>query len=139
MVAGAESTASVERPMPPVATLAVLSMASIIAGGIYLAAHLPTVPPLAPVVALLVLASLLLSAALLSLRRVGPFAWTTFSQVVRWTLLAYAVIAGMLEYVFVVDGTRGATLLLITLSLVVYAVDIPLILGFSVARYQLPE
>lgn len=56
----------------------------------------------------------------------------------RYALLAYLVIAGMLEYVFVLDHTRGATLVVLTLMLVIYAVDIPVLLAFSVARYQRP-
>jgi hypothetical protein len=44
----------------------------------------------------------------------------------------------MLEYVFVADGVRGTTLVLTTLMLAVYALDIPLVLAFSVARYQSP-
>jgi hypothetical protein len=58
---------------------------------------------------------------------------------VQWTLVAYVVIAGMLEYVFVVDGTRGGSLLVVSASLLVFAVDVPLILAFSVARYQTPD
>jgi hypothetical protein len=126
----------IDRALPPITELAVGSMALIIIGGIYLASHLPTVPPLLPAVALLVLAVILLAVSLAMLRTVNPFAWGTFSQVVRWTLLVYAIIAGMLEYVFVVDGTRGGALLVLTLSLLMFAFDVPLILAFSVARYQ---
>jgi hypothetical protein len=140
MVAGhAPTSVSADRPMPPVAPLAVASMASVIASGIYIASHVPSVPPLAPAVGLLVLSALFLGAALFLLRRVGPFSWTTFRTIVQWTLVAYAVIAGMLEYVFVVDGTRGGSLLVVTASLLLFAVDVPLILAFSVARYQTPD
>jgi hypothetical protein len=76
MVAGhLPASATADRPMPPVVPLAVASMTSIIAGGIYIASHVPTVPPLAPAVGLLVLALLLLGAALFLLGRVGPFSW----------------------------------------------------------------
>ena len=67
------------------------------------------------------------------------FAWHTFFVVAKWALLAYAVIAGILEYVFVYDGTRGGMLVLLTLSLFIFAVDIPVLFGFSVARFQLPR
>ena len=39
-----------ERPLPPVTQLAMLSMALIVAGGIYLSAHLPRHVPLGPAV-----------------------------------------------------------------------------------------
>ena len=53
-------------------------------------------------------------------------------------LAAYVVIAGMLEYVFVYDHTSGTQLLILTLMLVVFAVNVPMLLGFSVARFQEP-
>ncbi len=46
------------------------------------------------------------------------------------------VIAGMLEFVFVRDGTGGSMLALVTVSLVIFAVDIPVLFAFSVARFQ---
>jgi hypothetical protein len=69
---------------------------------------------------------------------VRPFAWERFFQIFRWTLLAYAIIAGMIAYAFVTDGTRGSVLAVLLLMLVVFAVDIPLLLAFSVARYAEP-
>jgi hypothetical protein len=111
-------------------------MALIIAGGIYVAAHLPHPAPLAPAVISLAVSALLVVADVLVLSRLRDFAWDSFFLVGRWALLAYGVIAGMLEYIFVTDGVRGSTLLVVTLMLLVYAIDIPLILAFSVARYQ---
>lgn len=125
-----------QAPLPPIAQLTVASMTCVIAGGIYLAAHLPRPAPLTPALILLIAAAALLGADITALRRLNLFAWDRFFQVARWTLLAYLIIAGMLEYVFVIDQTRGATLLVITLMLAIYAVDIPLLLAFSVARYQ---
>ncbi|HET8673538.1 MAG TPA: hypothetical protein VFL87_07880, partial [Thermoleophilaceae bacterium] len=74
-----------------------------------------------------------------ALTRVREFSWTSFWLVVRWALVAYGVIAGMLLYVFLRDGTRGTQLVLVTLMLIAYAVNIPLLLAFSVARYQPPD
>lgn len=71
-----------------------------------------------------------------ALARTRPFPWRPFRQVVGWALLAYLVIGGMLEYVFVLDGTRGAMLALMSAMLAVFAVDVPMLLAFSVARYQ---
>jgi hypothetical protein len=59
-----------------------------------------------------------------------------FRLVAGWVLVAYLVIAGMLEYVFIYDGTRGTQLLILSLMLAVFAVNIPMLLGFSVARFQ---
>lgn len=135
-LAPAASTDLIERKLPPVTELAVGSMILIVVGGIYMAAKIPGNPNLAPAVALLVAAVLLVGAAVAALSRLQAFAWRVFKLVLGWTLLAYVFIAGMIELAFVLDGTRGSPLLVLTLMLVVWAVDIPLILGFSVARYQ---
>jgi hypothetical protein len=127
------------RRLPPVAELAVASLALIIVAGIYLVAHLPQRAPLGPAVGLLAAAGALLvvNAAVVSSLR--PFAWRVFFQVAGWTLVAYVVIGGLLEFIFVFDHTRGAMLVVLTLSLLVFALDIPILFGFSVARYQDPQ
>jgi hypothetical protein len=127
------------RRLPPVAELAVASLALIIVAGIYLVAHLPQRAPLGPAVGLLAAAGALLvvnAAVVSSLRR---FAWRVFFQVAGWTLVAYVVIGGLLEFIFVFDHTRGAILVVLTLSLLVFALDVPILFGFSVARYQDPQ
>ncbi len=125
--------------LPPVAELTIGSMALVIVGGIYLAAHLPRRADLGPAIGLLSASGVLLATAVALLARVRPFARQVFFRVAGWALLAYVVIAGMLEYVFVLDGTRGALLAVLTLMLVVFALDIPFLFGFSVARYQEPR
>jgi hypothetical protein len=127
------------RRLPPVAELSVVSMALVIAAGIYLVAHLPQRAPLGPAVGLLAAAGVLLVANAVLVRTVRPFAWRVFFQVAGWVLAAYIVIGGMLEFIFIYDGTRGALLVVLTLSLLVFALDIPVLLGFSVARYQDPD
>ena len=64
------------------------------------------------------------------------FNWASFFLVARWAGLAYAITAGILLYAFVNDGTSGGQLVVLTLSLVVYAVHVPLLIGFTVARYD---
>ena len=125
-----------EQKLPPVTELGVVSMALIVAGGISIAARLPGEVPLALPVALLAASALLMVGNLAALARVPDFNWSAFAGVARWALLAYCVIAGMLEYVFLNDGTRGGVLAVLTLSLVVFAVHVPLLIGFTVARYQ---
>lgn len=127
-----------DRRLPPVGQMVGVSMVLVVVGGIYLASSLPRTPALAPAVGLLVPAGAVLLAGLAMLGRVRDFAWDKFFLVAGWALAAYVVVAGMLEYVFLLDGTRGGVLVVLTLMLVVYAVDIPMLLAFSVARYQLP-
>jgi uncharacterized membrane protein len=125
-----------ERRLPPVTALAMTSLALIVAGGIYLASHLPNHVPLAPAAILLALSATLLLANLITLARVPGFNWDRFFQVARWALLAYAITAGMIAYAFLYDGVAGGTLVVLMLSLVVYAVHVPMLIGFTVARYD---
>jgi hypothetical protein len=122
--------------LPPVATVATVTIAVVVAGGITMASYLPRRPPLVPAYAAVGIAGALMIANLVSLTRLKTFAWATFFLVARWALAAYLVVAGMLEYVFVLDHTRGAPLLVLTFMLAIFGVNVPLLLAFSVARYQ---
>lgn len=124
---------------PPIPLACIASMALVLTGGIYLASHLPRRAPLGPAEGLVAAAGAALLVAVVLVARLRDFAWDMFFLVVKWSLLAYFVIAGILEYVFVDDGTRGSMLLVLTLSLFVFAVDIPILFGFSVARFQAPR
>jgi membrane protein YdbS with pleckstrin-like domain len=76
-----------------------------------------------------------LAANVVALSRIPDFAWDRFFEVGKWSLLAYAVIAGMIEWVFLRNHVSGGTLVVLTLSLVVFAVHVPMLVGFTVARY----
>jgi hypothetical protein len=125
--------------LPPVTQLGMLSLGLVLVAGIYLSAHLPEHVSLGPAVALLAASALVLAGNLLALSRVSGFAWQRFFEVARWALLAYALIAGMIEYVFLRNHTSGGPLVVLTLSLIVFAVNVPVLIGFTVARYQEPE
>lgn len=132
----AASSRTVERKLPPIIPMAVVAMILVIIGGIYVAAYLPQRPSFTLPIVLIVAAGVLVVINVVALTRLKDFAWGTFFTVGRWALLAYLIIAGMLEFVFALDGTPGDVLALLTVMLAIYAVDIPLILAFSVARYQ---
>jgi len=128
-----------ERRLPPVTQIGMTSLALIVAGGIYLSAHLPHHVPLGPAVALLSASVLLLAGNLLSLARVSGFPWRRFFEVARWALVAYLIIAGMIEYSFLRDHLSGGPLIVLSLSLLVFAVHVPVLIGFTVARYYEPD
>lgn len=132
----ASPATSDERRLPPVTQLAMTSLALIVAGGIYLAAHIPNSVPLTPAIVLLCVSVLVLVVNLALLARVRGFAWGRFFEVAKWALLAYTIIAGMILYAFLYDGLTGGTLVVLTLSLVVFAIHVPLLIGFTVARYD---
>jgi hypothetical protein len=132
----AEQQAWADRKVPPVTTLWMASIALIAGGVSYLAAYLPKHAPLGPAIALLVAAVAALVAGVVLLARMQEFAWSRFWPVWAWTLLAYVVIAGMIEYAFVYDSTRGPVLVVMTLMLAVFMVAPPFLVGFTVARFQ---
>lgn len=125
-----------EQKMPPVTQVGMVSLGLIVAGGIYLTANISEPVSLTPAIVLLALSSLLLVANVFSLTRVEGFAWGRFFAVGKWSLLAYLVIAGLIEYAFVINDVSGGILIVLTLSLVVFALQVPLLIGFTVARYD---
>jgi hypothetical protein len=120
---------------PPFTQLGMLSLALIVAGGIYLSSHLPEHVPLGPAVALLAASTLVLALNMFLLSRVRGFAWPRFFLVAKWALLAYVVTAGLIEYAFLRNHVSGGPLVILTLSLAVYALQVPTLIGFTVARY----
>jgi hypothetical protein len=125
-----------EKRYPPVTELGMFSLALIVAGGIYLSSHIPQHVPLGPAIALLIASTVVLGVNLAWLSRVSDFPWERFFQVGRWSLLAYLFTAGMIEYAFLRDHLSGGPLVILTLSLVVYALQVPTLIGFTVARYE---
>jgi len=130
------SSPQTERRLPPVTQLGMLSLGLVLVGGIYLSAHLPEHVSLGPAVGLLAASALVFAGNLLALARVKGFAWARFFAVAKWALLAYALISGMIEYVFLRNHTSGGPLVVLTLSLVLFAVNVPVLIGFTVARYD---
>jgi drug/metabolite transporter (DMT)-like permease len=128
-----------ERRLPPIQQVSIAILVLIVAGGVYTADHLPRHVPQGPTITLLALAAVLLVVNVVMLSRIENFAWRSFRLVAGWVLFAYLVIAGMLEYAFVFDHTSGTQLVILTLMLLVFAVNVPLLLGFSVARFQDPD
>jgi hypothetical protein len=125
-----------ERKLPPFTELGMLSLALIVIGGIYLSAHIPSHVPLGPAIGLLIASTLVMATNLALLARVKDFAWPRFFQVAKWALLAYAFTAGTILYAFLKDHVSGGTLVILTLSLAIYALQVPTLIAFTVARYD---
>jgi hypothetical protein len=128
-----------DQKLPPVTEIGMASLALIVIGGIYLSSHLPQHVPLGPAIGLLVASAGLLVLNLLLLSRVEGFAWDRFFTIARWSLLAYTIIGAMIEYAFLRNNLSGGPLVVLTLSLAVFAVHVPMLVGFTVARYYRPD
>ena len=127
-----------DRRDPPVLLLGSGALLLVVIGGIYQVSHLPHSVPLTLPWILLVASFVLLVGAVASIRLISDFAWPRFLTVGKWVLVAYAVTAGMLEYVFVRNHTRGAPLVVLSLSIAIYWLTVPLLVAYTVARY-VPE
>ena len=121
--------------LPPVTQIAVVSFALVVGSGIWIVSHLPKHVPITPSAVLLAGSAMLIAVNVTLLARVRGFEWDRFFGVAKWALAAYGVIAGVLEYVFVKDGTRGGELVVLSLSLAIFAIHVPLLIGYTVARY----
>jgi hypothetical protein len=127
-----------DRKLPPVSELAIVTIALVVVGGVYMASHLPKHFSLAFPVADTVVAGAVLVTNVVLLSRIRPFAWGTFFLVAKWALAAYAVISGMLVYAFARDHTPAGPMAVLAVMLAIFAVDIPMLFAFTVARYQQP-
>jgi hypothetical protein len=129
---------SASRRFPPVAEVTTVSLGLVVIGGILMASYAPRRPPLAVPVALAVAGAVLLLAGCWLTARLRPFDWDRFFLVFRWALLAYVISAGVIAFAFIKDHTRGAPLAVVLVMLVIYALDVPLVIAFTVARYSSP-
>ena len=137
-VSAAAPASALSRRFPPVAGLTTVSLGLVVIGGILMASYAPRRPPLGGPAALAVAGAMLLFTSGCLLARVRPFAWERFFLVFRWALLAYVISAGIIGFAFVKDHIRGAPLALVLVMLVIYALDVPLVIAFTVARYSSP-
>lgn len=126
-------------PRPPIWEAGMGALVLVVISVIYLASYLPGKPNTLPAYIMLVAAAVLVVAQLVMIGGLRNFSRSSFHQVAGWALLAYIVIAGMIEYVFLRNHTSGEELGLLTAGLVLFTINVPLILGFTVARFQQPD
>jgi hypothetical protein len=126
------------RKLPPITEIAIVTMVLVVTGGTYIAAHIPDEVPLTLPTLLAVAAGILLALNVYLTSTLKPFAWAVFRQVFAWSLAAYGVISALLMFVFIRDDIPGDVMTFLIAMLVIFAINIPLLFAFSVARYQ-PE
>ena len=125
-----------ERKLPPVSLVGTVALGLAIAGVAYLTSSLPKEPSLTPAIVLLALAAAAVVANAVWLALVPGFAWRIFFVVGGWTLLGYGIISGLLMFVFIHNGLPARQLAFQIATLAVLAIDVPMMLAFSVARYE---
>ena len=128
-------TPSGDRHFPPIAWLSTGALALVVIGGITMASYAPRKAPLGLAAGLLALAVVLLLAIAVIFARLKDFAWSTFSKVFKWALLAYVIEAGMIEFSFIRNHTSGASLVIVSGMLVIFGVSVPTTIAFTAARF----
>jgi hypothetical protein len=131
----ASTSPSEDRPFPPIGWLSTGALALVIIGGILMASYAPRKAPLSVAAALLVGGAILLGSAAVLLVRLKDFSRKTFLLVFKWAIFADLVTAAMIEFAFVRDHTRGASLVIVTFMLLVFTLSVPTTIAFTVARY----
>jgi hypothetical protein len=101
-----------------------------------LAAYLPFNAPLEVTLPLIEIALLAFAVAVWRLLATRTFAWPSFFAVARPAFLATATAAVIIELAFLYDKTGGRSLAILSTGLALIVVDLPLLLGYSVARNE---
>jgi len=120
---------------PVVACIVGTIISCILAAGIIIA-HIPEPAPMWGSIMWVCIAAVLTIATIVLILRKRPFARKLFFTVAKWVFLYILVLTGMGEYVIAFDGTRGEPLVVMTIILLLFLVNIPMLWGFSVARHE---
>jgi hypothetical protein len=135
MTNGAQPYAGDIKSSPIITCITGTVISCVLAAGIIIA-HFPGPAPLwGSIMWICIAAGLTVASAVLIIRR-RPFARGVFFTVAKWVFLYMLVLTGVGEYVVVFDGTRGEPLVIITIVLVLFLVNVPMLWGFSVARHE---
>ena len=129
---------AISRRFPPVAGLAVVSLAMVVIGGILMASKFPHRPPMTAPIAICAVCGVLFVVNVVLLARLHDFSFKTFWTVAGWVALAYALITGLIAYSFIHNRITGSPLVVICIMLLIFAVNVVIVISFTVARYQEP-
>lgn len=132
----ADTVRPFERKVPPVVGLGMGALTAAITGGVLMVSQIEEEPALLVPGVLMGAAITLEIVAVVLLVTIRPFAWSRFTQVFGWALLAYLFQSGIIEWSFIKNDVPGGPLGVLTAGLVVFATIVPLMVAFTVARYQ---
>jgi hypothetical protein len=118
-----------------VVCITVTVISCILAAGIIIARFPGPAPLWGSIMWIGIAFGLTLISMVLILRR-KPFAREVFFKVAKWVFLYMLVLSGIGEYVLVFDGTRGEPLVIMTIILVLFLINVPMLWGYSVARHE---
>jgi hypothetical protein len=118
-----------------------ISVASVVLVFFTIGTLVSYLPDRAPLVATLTLLGLAIAALVLAVLRLvtgRTYPWQSFFVVARPAFFAVSAAAGFIEFAFIHDHMRGSSLAIATTGLALLVLNLPLLLGYSVARHE-PE
>lgn len=137
MTATTTATRPFERRLPPIVGLAMAALTFAVVGGVIVAAQFGLTGASLVVPAVFVVGALVLEAiTVVVMARIRPFAWVRFRQVFLIALAAYVLQSAIIGWTFLKNDTPAGPLLVLTGGLVVFATIVPLMIAFTVTRYQ---
>ena len=125
-----------ERKLPPVVAVGMVALTLAITSGVLVVAQIGEAQRLVLPGVFVGGAVVLEVVAVVMLVASRPLAWARFAQVFRWALLAYVFQAGIIEWSFIKNDVPDRPLVVLTAGLFVFATVVPLMIAFTVARYQ---
>ena len=120
---------------PVIASIVITIISCILAAGTIIA-YIPEPAPMWGAIMWVCIAAVLTIITVVLILKKRPFTRKLFFKVAKWVFLYILVLSGMGEYVIVFDGTRGEPLVVMTIILLLFLVNIPMLWGFSVARHE---
>lgn len=125
-----------ERTFPPIVAVGMVALTLAITGGILVVSQIGERSRLMVPSVFMGAGIILEVVSVAMLVTVRPFAWSRFVQVFRWALLAYIAQSAIIEWSFIKNDVPGRPLAALSAGLVVFATAVPLMIAFTVARYQ---
>jgi hypothetical protein len=122
--------------LPPPNVFAAATLMLVLGAVGTLASYLPFNAPLDVTLPLLELAIVVFAGAVWRLFATRSYAWSAFFAVARPAFLAVGTAAAIIEFAFYYDKTGGRSLAILSTALVLIVLDLPLLLGYSVARNE---
>lgn len=120
--------------LPPYTLIGISALATAALAGIFTARQTPQLSIAFIAIASCGFSAMLLLSNLWLLGKVRDYPWNTFSRFASVALIGYLVRTGLIGYAFVQSPVSGSSKLLFVGALALYASEVPVLIGATVAK-----
>lgn len=117
-----------------VTTAGVVSLALTVCAGIYLAGRVPGQVTLVPALCVLAVSALLFAATIIEVRRRGLAHRLVFRKFAGTALACYSLRTLLIGLAFSRGPAGGGATMLFVITLALYGLEVPFLIGYTVAR-----